>query len=70
MLDDLYKSLKNSSIPEWEKHSLENILNLKNIINQPRSEKEWNNFLDNTKASDRFRNVNITDYVPWIKECM
>jgi len=70
MLDDLYTSLKNSSIPEWEKHSLENILNLKNIINQPRSEKEWNNFLDNTKASDKFRNVNITDYVPWIKECM
>jgi hypothetical protein len=70
MLDDLYVSVRNSDLPEWEQHSVENISNLKNIILQERNEKEWQKFLDNTIASDRFRNLNIKDYVPWINECM
>ena len=70
MLDDLYISVKNSDLPEWEQHSVENIANLKNIILQERSETEWQKFLDNTRASDKFRNIDITNYIPWINECM
>lgn len=69
MLDfqyDKYKSL--NIVPEWEKHSIENIHNLKNLLNLERSEESWLKFIENTKASDKFRNINIVDYIPWMEK--
>lgn len=69
MLDREYRKYKEiSEIPDWEKHSIENIKNLKNMVNQPRNEESWKKFIENTKASDKFRNLNIVDYIPWMEK--
>lgn len=69
LLDSEYLKYKNiDTIPEWEKNSIENIKNLKNIVNQDRDPKLWNHFVENTKASDKFRGINIVDYIPWMAD--
>jgi len=69
ILDTEYEKYKNmNNIPEWEQHSVENIKNIKNMVNQERSEENWIKFVENTRASDKFRKVNIVDYIPWMKK--
>lgn len=69
IIDETYDCFSNLDIvPEWERHSLENIRNLKNILNQERNDEKWNHFIENTKASDRFRNIDIRDYISWMKD--
>jgi len=68
-LDKAYSKLYNSTIvPNWERHRLESIKNLKTIVNLNRDEKEWQNFIERTINSDRFRNIDIKDYIPWMKD--
>jgi hypothetical protein len=66
MLEEQYEKFKGAGLPEWEQWAVDNIRNLKNIISQPQNEGDWQIFIDNTRASDRFRNVNIVDYIPWM----
>lgn len=69
ILDNEYQKYKNMDlIPEWEQHSIENIKNLKNMVNQDRSEDMWIKFVENTRASDKFRGINIVDYIPWMEK--
>lgn len=67
MLNEQYYKFKNAKLPEWEQHSIENIKGIINLLDQPADEQDWNIFLDNTRASDKFRNVNIIDYIPWME---
>lgn len=68
-IDSTYKKFCNlDCIPEWETHSLENLKNLKNILNQERNSKKWDEFIDATTTSDRYRNIDIKDYIPWMKD--
>ena len=68
MLDEQYNKFTNAKLPDWEQWAVENIKNLKNILNEPPNEGDWQIFLDNTRASDKFRNLNIVDYIPWMKD--
>lgn len=67
MLEQQYNKFKNANLPEWEQWAVDNIKNLKNVLNQPANENDWKIFIDNTIASDKFRNVNIKDYIPWME---
>lgn len=67
MLENEYNKYKNAGLPEWEQWAVENIVNLKHVLNQPADPGDWKIFIDNTVASDRFRNVNIVDYIPWME---
>jgi hypothetical protein len=68
MLDEQYHKYLNAKLPEWEQWAVENIRSLKNVLLEPREEDQWNIFIDNTVASDKFRNVNIVDYIPWTEK--
>lgn len=68
MLNDQYLKFKNIDLPEWEQHSIDNIKGLINMLNQPRDDKDWQVFIDNTHASDSFRGINIIDYIPWMEK--
>lgn len=68
MLNTQHAKFKNVKLPDWEQWAVDNIKNLKNVLNQPREEDQWKIFIDNTLASDKFRNVNINDYIPWVGE--
>lgn len=61
-----YKSL--TDIPDWEDGHIETIGNLKNLVNLERDPVLWEHFINNTKASDKFRKVNIKDYIEWMKD--
>ena len=68
MLDNEYNKYTNADdIPDWVKHNVYEVKNLKNLIEQPRNNDEWELFLKVTKASDKFRNIKIQDYIPWMK---
>jgi len=66
MLDREYEKYSNMDLNEWEYISVNNIKGIKNTLNQKRDPAEWQKFIENTKASDKFRNLNIVDYVPWM----
>ena len=68
MLDEQYEKFKSVGLPDWEQWAVENIIGLKNILNQEPENDGWKKFVDNTHASDRFRKLNIHDYIPWTKE--
>ena len=68
MLEQQYDRFKKVDLPEWEQWAVENIINLKNILNQEPDENSWKVFVDNTNASDKFRKISIHDYIPWVKE--
>jgi len=68
MLEEQYERFKSADLPEWEQWAVENIIGLKNIINQQPDENGWQHFIDNTHASDKFRKLDIHNYIPWIKE--
>ena len=69
MLDEQYEFYTNTDlVPDWAKDPVIDILNLKNYVNQPREEKQWQAFLTNTKRSDKFRGINILDYIPWMQK--
>jgi hypothetical protein len=68
MLEQEYNKYKNAGLPDWEQWAVENIINLKHVLNQPADLNDWKIFIDNTIASDRFRNVNIVDYIPWMED--
>ena len=68
MLDEQYAKFAAKNLPEWEQHSIENIKGIKNILTQPRDNTMWQHFIDNTRASDNFRSVDICDYIPWMEE--
>ena len=68
MLEEQYERFKAADLPEWEQWAVENIIGLKNIINQQPDENGWQHFIDNTHASDKFRKLDIHNYIPWIKE--
>jgi len=67
MLEQQYNKFKNAGLPDWEQWAVDNIINLKQVLNQPANKDDWKIFVDNTKASDKFRNVNIVDYIPWME---
>ena len=66
MIDEQYHKFKNNGLPEWEQWAVENIAGIKNMLDIPQEDGDWQIFLDNTQASDKFRNVNIVDYIPWM----
>lgn len=69
MLDEQYEFYTNTDlVPDWAKDPVIDILNLKSYVNQPREEKQWQAFLTNTKRSDKFRGVDILDYIPWMQK--
>ena len=68
MLEQQHEKFKNAELPEWEQWAVDNIINLKNVISQPADDNAWQIFIDNTNASDKFRNVSIHDYIPWVGE--
>ena len=67
MLEEQYEKFQNANLPEWEQWAVENIINLKKVLNEEPNEGDWNVFIDNTRASDLFRNVNIVKYIPWME---
>lgn len=68
MLDQQYNKFSAMQLPEWEQHSVENIKGIKNILLQQRDPEMWSQFIDNTRASDNFRDINILDYIPWMEK--
>lgn len=68
MLEEQYEKFKNAGLPEWEQWAVENIIGLKNMINQDAIENDWKVFIDNTVASDKFRKINIAEYIPWTEK--
>jgi len=68
MLEEQYEKFKNANLPEWEQWAVENIINLKSMINQESNDNEWKVFVDNTIASDKFRKINIAKYIPWTEK--
>tara|TARA_B100000900_G_scaffold369490_1_gene347354 strand:+ start:6191 stop:7528 length:1338 start_codon:yes stop_codon:yes gene_type:complete len=68
MLEQEYNKYKNANLPEWEQWAVDNIKNLKNFLNQPAADNDWKIFIDNTKASDLFRRIDIKDYIPWMED--
>ena len=67
MLEEQYNKFKNAGLPDWEQWAVENIINLKNFLNQERNDEDWKHYIDNTRASDKFRKLNIVDYIPWME---
>jgi hypothetical protein len=70
MLEQQHAKFKNAALPDWEQWAVDAILGLKNQLNQEPNEGDWQKYINNTKASDRFRKVNILDYIPWMEEYM
>lgn len=68
MLDDQYERMSKWNLQEWELSSLENVRGIKNILNKPQDPKQWQIFIDNTRASDKFRGLDICEYIPWMEE--
>lgn len=68
MLEEQHLKYKNAKLPDWEQWAVENIINLKNILNQPQDETDWQHFIDNTNASDKFRKLDIVEYIPWMEK--
>jgi sulfatase maturation enzyme AslB (radical SAM superfamily) len=67
MLEEQYNKFKGAGLPDWEQWAVENIINLKNILNQEPNDGDWQVFIDNTNASDKFRGVDIVKYIPWME---
>ena len=65
MIDRQYEKVTQWDLKEWEKIFANNLLGIKSTLNLDRDETEWMKFIENTKASDKFRDVSILDYVPW-----
>lgn len=68
MLEQQHDIFNNAGLPDWEQWAVDGIKSLKNIISQDPTEGEWEQFIDNTKASDKFRKISIHDYIPWVGE--
>ena len=68
MLDNLYDYYNALSLKEWERPAIENIKGIKNILNKSAHDGDWEIFKQNTIASDKFRNLNIKDYISWMEE--
>jgi hypothetical protein len=68
MLDQQYLKFKNMKLPEWEQWAVENIKGIKNVLNQPQETNDWQIFIDNTRASDKFRNIDIKEFIPWMED--
>lgn len=68
MIDQQIELLNSWDLKNWEKVSIKNIEGIKSTMNLERDEAEWNKFIENTKASDKFRNLNIVDYLDWMKD--
>ena len=65
----VYETLpKTIEIPSWEKDKLEDFKNLTHLIDEERNDKSWNHFVENTYASDSFRNIDIRNYIPWTRD--
>lgn len=68
MLDNEYEKYSALDLNEWEYISVNNIIGIKNTLNQDRDPAEWKKFLEVIKASDQYRGLDIKDYIPWIQE--
>lgn len=68
LINEEYEKSKNSSYSPWEKEKIKNILGINEHLTKTGNILEWNKFVEVTKASDRYRGVNIVDYIPWMKE--
>jgi len=64
-IDKVCQYISHLGIPDWEINKLNDILNLKSMINLDRNEKSWNKFIENTNASDAFRKLSIKEYINW-----
>lgn len=60
--------IEKTASQEWEIDRAETTRNLIHLINEPRDEAQWQKFIENTKVSDKFRRVNILDYLPWMED--
>ena len=68
-IDILYRKYNNNSIiPEWEKHSVNNLLSLQNLLKEDQNPEQWKKFIEATRASDKFRNISIVNYIPWMEK--
>ena len=70
MLEQQHAKFQNAGLPDWEQWAVDAILGLKNQLNEQPNEGDWQKYINNTRASDRFRKVNIIDYIPWMEEYM
>ena len=70
MLEEQHNKFLNAGLPEWEQWAIDAIIGLKNQLNQEPIEGDWQKYINNTVASDRFRKLDILNYIPWMKEYM
>ena len=68
MIDSQVEILNSWNLKHWEKVSIQNIQGIKSAMNAERDASEWQKFIENTIASDKFRNLDIRDYVDWMKD--
>jgi len=66
---EVYETLpKTIEIPTWEQDRLEDFKNLINLIDEAKNNESWKHFVENTYASDSFRNIDIKNYIPWTRD--
>ena len=62
-----YDEVKGTIENDWELDNLNNLSKLKDILMEDRDPHCWDQFLDVTRASDKFRNLDCRDYLPWMR---
>ena len=70
MLEEQHSKFQNLGIPDWEQWAIDAILGLKNQLDEEPNDGDWKRFINNTRASDKFRKVDILNYIPWMEEHM
>jgi MoaA/NifB/PqqE/SkfB family radical SAM enzyme len=67
-ITQLIKELSSVSVQPWESDHFERLESLKNFLDLKGDALLWQKFLENTSITDKFRKVNICDYIPWVSE--
>ena len=63
-----YNRVKGTIENSWEQDNLNNLNNLAKIIMEDRDPHRWDQFLDVQRASDKFRKLKGSDYLPWMSQ--
>ena len=67
-IEATYNKYKGMIENDWEQSNLENLNNLKHSVMQERDPGEWKKFIDVQRASDKFRNIDGRNYIPWMRD--
>ena len=67
-IETTYNKYKGMIENDWELSNLENLNNLKHSVMQERDPGEWQKFIDVQRASDKFRNIDGRNYIPWMRD--